>query len=340
MRKAILLMLLFVSLLTFTVACGDDNDDDDDDDSSADDDDDDDNDTGDDDNDDDDDDNDTEDDDDDDDNDTGDDDDDDDDTIDDDIDDDDDDDDSNLWGALHVSEGYTSVSYKGWTYYNGVSASFYDPDDAAGWSDPVEQNDNCARYYYEYPSTTNYTYQNGGTVTMNGANVSPIHLTATAYEYGYYYTADYDPSSVSNLFDPGDALSFSTTGQGDIPGFSGSLEAPMMMEVTQPANFATLTSLPSSAMTFAWDAGNADSVTVMVSTMAGDYDTMTIICTAEDGEGTLTIPGSLMEDLYDDPYSLTAAVTRYRRERTSNDNKDFDFSIAAGRTRTMIFLDE
>lgn len=251
-------------------------------------------------------------------------------------DDDDNDNDENVWGGLYVAEGYTSTNYKGWTYYNGVGTTFFDPEDAAGWSQPVEESEDCARYFTDYPTTFDYYYYNGGNVTLTGASVSPIHLTPTSYEYGYYYTADYDPAAVADLFDHGDALSFHTAGNGSIPSFSGESTGTQMIEVTQPADFATLNSLPSGAMTFAWTAGSASGVTVTVSTMNDDYQTMTIVCTAEDADGELTIPQSLMQDLYNNPYSLTVSVSRFRLAQASSGGKDFNFTINTTRSRSVI----
>ena len=261
----------------------------------------------------------------------------DDDTVDDDSADDDTWSDENSWGLIYVTEGHSSSNLSTLDYYNYVGATFYDPDDHASWiSDPVESDGPCDRYFYDYPSDPiDYNYLNGGNVTVTGANVSPIHLTPTAYTYGYYYTPDYEPTSVSDLFAPGDIIHYTTAGHGILPAFSGQLAAPQMINITQPANFDALTSLPSGAMAFSWTPGDARWVTVSLSTMRSDYKSQSIVCTVDDADGTVTVPGSLMSNLYSNPYSMYVSVTRFALVRDTEQGKDCDLQISTYRQRSF-----
>ena len=251
-------------------------------------------------------------------------------------DDDDNDDDpwdgEDRWGMVYVSEGLASSNFVPLTYYNAVGASFSDPDDFADWNQPVEQSGDCERFFYDNPIQFDYHYVKGGNITITGANVGPIHLAPVPYTYGYYYEADYDPLSVSNLFDAGDTVSFSTTGSGSIPAFSGQLTAPAMIQVTKPSNFDSLTSVPSGAMTFSWNAKNALWVTVMVSTYKNQKGQM-IYCTVPDQDGSVTIPASLMADLYSSPDMLMVMISRIDAMRDTVDEKDLDFQMSTYRQR-------
>ena len=317
----ILILCVMIATTMFVFACGDDDDDDsdlDDDDDNDDNQDDDDDDSG------------------DDDDDSGD---DDDDDNDDDNDDDDDTSGNDLWGSIYISEGYTSSNYTSLTYSNYAGASFYDPDEAAAWNTPEESAGDCERYFYDNPNPYDYNYLNGGTVTLTGANVTPIHLTPTAYQYGYYYTPDYDYLNCANLFDGGDTIAFSNTGSGSVPAFSGQINAPGEVTITQPSNFDSLTTAPSGAMTFAWQTSEADNVSVMVSTTK-NYKTQTIICRVDDADGSVTIPQSLMEDLYSSPESTTFQILKFNSDEFSASGKYVGMTAQTYRQRTYIIVKE
>lgn len=254
-------------------------------------------------------------------------------------DDNDDWDNSHRWGFVVVGEGFVSSNVIGTDYYNYVSASFSDPAEAAGWNPPVESAGDCDRYYYDYDNNPDYDYYNGGTVTVTGAAVSPIHLNPVAYLYGYYYQADYDSTAVGDLFGPGDTIHYSTTGNGSIPAFSGQLDAPGTVTVTQPANFDSLISLPTGDLTLAWQPGDGKWVSVAITTVKNNQ-AQSISCLADDEDGSLTVPASLMADLYGDPLSFSVTVTRIAVQRASAGGKDLDFEITTYRGRNYQATDQ
>jgi hypothetical protein len=60
-----------------------------------------------------------------------------------------------------------------------------------------------------------------------------------------------------------------------------------------------------------------------------------ILCRADDEDGTLTVPASLMEDL-DDPFdTLGISVTRYAASRVTVQGKDVDFEANTYRQRNV-----
>ena len=252
-------------------------------------------------------------------------------------DDNDDDDNDDLWGSVTMGEGYASSNYLALTYYNYVAASFFDPADFASWNVPVESTQYCDRYYYDYSNLPSYWYFNGGNVTVTGANVSPIQLTPVAYSLGHYYQADYDPSATTNLFDTGDTISFSTTGNGSIPAFTGMVTAPNQMTVTIPANFDSLTTVPAGAMNFAWNSGAGDHVLITVSTVKNLYG-QTVTCVVDDAKGSFSVPASLMSDLYSSPDTMTVSLMRGKTDRDKQSGKELDFAVYTYRTRSYIIV--
>ena len=260
---------------------------------------------------------------------------DDDDDVDDDDDNDDDDDEwtfEDRWGSVIINEGFYSSNLNALDYNCYAMASFSDPDDTAIWSDPVETAGDCERYFYDYPVQFDYNYLNGGNITISGAKVSLIRLIPKVYQYGYYYEPDVSFNAVNNLFDNGDTISYTTSGQGSIPAFSGSGPAPDMINVTQPSNFDSLTSVPGSDWTVSWSAQDADWVILHISTYK-NLRGMAVQCIVPDRQGAITVSGSLMADLYTSADSLMINIQRVSVFRDTQDGKDLDFQISTYRQR-------
>jgi hypothetical protein len=239
------------------------------------------------------------------------------------------------WGMVIVSEGMTSSNQVPLTYINSIYASFFDPDELEGTSQaPDETVGACSRTYFDGLAATTVETLSGGVITVTGAAVSPVELTPTNYEFGYYYFADYDPLLVDDLYSQGDLISYTTTGSGEIPGYSGSLEAPDDLAVSAPANFDTLSKLPSGDFKVSWNASDADLLTVVVTSYIGSTG-HSIVCSPNDSEGTVTISEKLMEDLPVNPETISVTVTRTVFDRDSEGGKDLDFMITTYRHRAF-----
>jgi hypothetical protein len=104
------------------------------------------------------------------------------------------------------------------------------------------------------------------------------------------------------------------------------------VQVTKPANFDDLETLPSGAMTISWKAGSAQWMSVMLSTYR-DYLGQTILCQVPDADGTVTVPASLMTDLYQDADSTMVQLTRTAVTRGTSGGKDCDFQVLTYRQR-------
>ncbi len=260
----------------------------------------------------------------------------DDDSIDDDDSGDDDIDFEDRWGKVVLSEGYASSNLAPLAYYHSVSANFSDPDDGPTWYDePEESSGGCDRYAYDTSDPVTYNFLDGGTVTVTGASVSPITLTAAPSRFGYTYTANYDPLGVTNFFDQGDTIAASSVGNGSLPAFSAQATAPDGMQIAQPADFDSLTTLQATDWTFKWNAKNAPWFNLNITTGIGT-DARVIICQAVDADGQLTVPGELLEDIHANPDFWSVTLSRTELTRDTVDGKDFDLMVMTGRSRTYI----
>jgi hypothetical protein len=232
-----------------------------------------------------------------------------------------------VWGIMAVLESWNSSNTQPAYAYNAAMASFSQP----GQTMAVETAGDCARYVYTGP--LNITYLAAGNVTVLGTSVSPITLVPQPFAQGHYYDAGIDWLQVSDLFAPGATISFSNAGGAGIPAVSGSVVAPSPIQILQPANFDSLTSIPLSALTIAWVPGNATSATVVVMTHAGSIS-QSITCTVPDSAGSLTIPASLMSDLHANPSMMSLTVSRVASSIVSSAGKGVHLYAASSRSRT------
>ncbi|MDP8254850.1 MAG: hypothetical protein P9M14_03795 [Candidatus Alcyoniella australis] len=251
-------------------------------------------------------------------------------------DDDDDDEQPDAWGGVSVSEGYSSNNYQPLDYYCYASASFYDPEQWEGWGDPDDEQGDCKLYTYAGDGAT-ADFLGAGRVTLTGARVSPIYLDPELYAGYYIYRANVDFLTVSDLFDPGDTIRAQVAGGSGIGAADLSVDAPAMIAVTQPSNFDSLSSLPHNTTTFAWSAGDADEVSLMISTYIGTNGKL-IECRAPDSQGSIEVDGELMDDLYSSPQTLTVMFSRYNIVYGSGE-RPVSLSALTYRQRSYIVVD-
>lgn len=106
---------------------------------------------------------------------------------------------------------------------------------------------------FEGATANSFVY--GGAVSVNSNAVDSMIFGSNVFYLGFLSTG-----AVS--FDNSSTTSFSVTGAGSVPAFNGSIIAPVISQLTAPANNATVPT--SSSLSVTWDGTGADSIVVVV----------------------------------------------------------------------------
>jgi len=216
------------------------------------------------------------------------------------------------WGGVFISEGYSSSNIFPLDYYCAVSASFYNPDDYEGWGDPVDEVGDCSLYDYS-GGTSDLIYLSAGNISVTGTKVGTIHLTPVAYQYGFYYQADVDFTTVSDLFDANNEITAHVNGGSGIGPLSLSVLTPPLIHISQPSNFDNLTSPPQGNITYKWTTGGAQTVSISISTFKSGSGII-IECTAPDDQGQIMVDKSLTDELLHSYDSFSISIDKSNME--------------------------
>ena len=209
---------------------------------------------------------------------------------------------------------------------------------ASPYQNTAEKIGECYLYPYDTSSSMEYETLSGGTVTITGTLLDPVILTPSYYENsGWAYTSNL-AAGTPDIFNPEASLSMQIAGQGDIPGYTGSVSAVADIAGLQPAimqeNYSYTAGDP---LNFTWTAGNGDMMIVTVTGYLYDgytlQDGMTISCMTDD-DGAFGVPAAALARLPQNAQMITLSITRRKAAQYRQGDIQYGSSTTTSLTRT------
>lgn len=157
-----------------------------------------------------------------------------------------------------------------------------------------------------------------GTISATGTTPAVTLTASSEGATGTGYTSSL-PESLEDLLPAGGGLiTVKGAGGADIPAFTAVVQAPEAVALKSPAITFNLSTSASADFTFTWNAGAGDPVVVNITPVGSDYkpvDGLEILCTAEPGATSLTVPKGALAAMLAGAASRTAVfgVTRAKR---------------------------
>ncbi len=208
-----------------------------------------------------------------------------------------------LSDAAPTSDAFPTTTYNGLVFLAEISGGpFMDQSSAfAGfttgevWGTPFGSFGDCIRYDGTFVDS-----YSAGTITVTGANLSPLTLAPSGAAPNVTYAPTVTPPV--DLIDPADVLDISASG-GTIPAFSGTVTVPGTIAgwttpgtVDRSLDFATT-----------WTAGSATHAWVMIQLIdSGTGDLAILLCETND-DGAYTVPQeavALLPTTYDIVFAM------------------------------------
>ncbi len=154
----------------------------------------------------------------------------------------------------------------------------------------------------------------GGNVTVNGNDIGKTTSNGNTF---YIYPSLTNPTQVlTNVSFNGSTHSWTVSGAGSVPSFSGNVNSPRSFNVTAPAENATITK--ASGMTVSWDAaGGAQNVLITVV----DISSSKVVFAEElNDNGSHTFTSAQLADISGD---AMIQIVKYNYNLVSAGGKDY-----------------
>ena len=154
--------------------------------------------------------------------------------------------------------------------------------------------DQCTVVLYDYEDLYGgdpgeFTYEAAGTISLTGNGLS------------YEVEAQFDAGAITytqdipfNQFTFGASYDVSVPGD-EFPGFSATLVMPSLMELTEPAGASF--QLLDGDFEVVWSGGDGSDASLMVSTLAQDFQSGGIVYCLPSNDGSFAVPGNLVNQL-------------------------------------------